>query len=90
MESVVLVVSELATNSVRHANTNFQLKITLAENQVRIEVTDQGRGLPAVKTPPPTVPHGRGLQIVQGLTRKWGVVPAPSGSGKTVWCTVAI
>jgi hypothetical protein len=29
--------------------------------------------------------HGRGLAIVEATADKWGVDPAPSGDGKTVW-----
>lgn len=90
VEVVALVVSELTTNCVRHARTEFRLKVIRNSNHVHVEVTDRADGEPAVKTPPPSEAHGRGLQIVQTLARGWGVVPAASGSGKTVWCTLAL
>jgi signal transduction histidine kinase len=90
LEVVALVVSELVTNCLRHAGTDLHLKVTQRSDHVQVEVSDHGRGRPARKSPPPSVAHGRGLQIVQALTRGWGVVPAAAGAGKTVWCSVAI
>ena len=90
VDVVALVVSELVTNCIRHAHTDFDLKVTHFADRVDIEVTDRGRGRPALKSPPPSVAHGRGLQVVQSLSARWGVVPAGSGAGKTVWCTVPV
>lgn len=89
-ETVALVVSELVTNCVRHAGTEFRLRVISNPNQIQVEVTDTAGGQPRVKQPAPTDPHGRGLQIVETLARRWGVVPAGDGTGKTVWCTVAL
>jgi anti-sigma regulatory factor (Ser/Thr protein kinase) len=88
LADVALVVSELATNCVRHAHTDFHLRVERHVDEVRVEVTDGGRGDPRPQTPEASQPHGRGLHIVQVVARQWGVVPA--GSGKTVWCTIAL
>jgi serine/threonine-protein kinase RsbW len=89
-QAVALIVSELATNCVRHAGTDFRLRVTQQPRSVRIEVTDTAGGEPAVKNPTPTEPHGRGLQIVQVLASRWGVQSEDGEAGKTVWCTVAV
>ena len=89
-DRVALVVSELVTNCVRHARTEFRLKVTLERGDVHIAVTDRGSGKVDVKHPSLLEPHGRGLQIVGGLAQRWGVIPATAGAGKTVWCTVAV
>ena len=76
------MVSELATNCVQHAQTDFEITIR-THDQVRIEVRDTDRGRPQVQSPPPQAPSGRGLRIVQEISDAWGIVPSPSG--KTVW-----
>lgn len=89
-ETVALLVSELVTNCVRHAHTDFRLRVSQSSDQVRLEVTDRSDRRPALKHPTPADAHGRGLQIVQVLARRWGVLPADGSAGKTVWCTVAV
>ena len=88
LDAVQLMVSELATNSIRHARTGFRLAIARARESVRIEVTDVGGGVPQVRRPAPTDPTGRGLAIVEMFSDDWGVeYGAPSD--KTVWFTLA-
>jgi anti-sigma regulatory factor (Ser/Thr protein kinase) len=87
-EAVELMVSELATNGVRHARTSFDLVIHRTADEIRIEVTDRGGGSPEVRSPTPDDPTGRGLLIVDLLAKRWGVDHA-SASGKTVWFTVS-
>ncbi len=81
-QDLELVVSELATNAVRHAQTPFRLSI-LTTPTLRVEVADGSSALPAGGTPDPRSEHGRGLWLVAALTRSWGVVPLPTG--KVVW-----
>lgn len=87
-ESVVLMVSELATNSIRHAMTGFELTIARESEAVRIEVTDRGAGQPRMRSPAPGDPNGRGLRIVDQLADDWGVDQS-NKHGKTVWFEVA-
>ncbi|HUG08171.1 MAG TPA: hypothetical protein VMP13_04670, partial [Acidimicrobiia bacterium] len=46
----VLILSELATNAVKHARTRFEVVIT-AQESIRIEVIDQAPVTPAVTDP---------------------------------------
>ncbi len=85
VETVALLVSELATNSIRHASAGFTLGIERRSDRVRISVTDAGPGSPELRTPDPAEASGRGLQIVEALSEDWGCTPAPDGRGKTVW-----
>jgi anti-sigma regulatory factor (Ser/Thr protein kinase) len=87
-EPIELMVSELATNSVRHSHTEFRLTIGRTSAEIRVEVRDCGGGDPAKRCPGPEEPSGRGLQIVELLSDAWGVDRA-EGPGKTVWLTVA-
>ncbi|MGH2889338.1 MAG: ATP-binding protein [Solirubrobacteraceae bacterium] len=84
METVELLVSELATNCIRHERATFHVTILRSPVQIRVEVTDGGSGRPQLRSPGPEEPSGRGLQIVEMLSDRWGVAPeAPAG--KTVW-----
>lgn len=86
-ESVQIMVSELATNCIRHTPNGFELGVELTEDAIRVEVSDRGDGVPSPQDPPPTQPSGRGLRIVAALADDWGVTPVPTGKGKTVWFT---
>jgi anti-sigma regulatory factor (Ser/Thr protein kinase) len=87
-EAVELMVSELATNAIRHAGVGFQLTIARQRDVIRVEVTDPGGGRPTPRSPGPDEPTGRGLRIVEMLSDAWGVEPT-AGRGKTVWFTMA-
>lgn len=82
VDAAELMVSELATNCVQHARTDFEITIR-TRDQVRVEVRDANHGRPEVQSPPPLAPSGRGLRIVQEISDAWGIIPSPSG--KTVW-----
>ncbi len=88
-EVVALLVSELATNAVRHAGTHFTVCVELAEGAIRVEVTDPAAEMPVRRSPSPTDTGGRGLHIVDRLAQDWGVI-AESPAGKTVWFKVAL
>lgn len=90
LEAVALMVSELATNCIRHAQTGFELGIDIGHDQVRIEIADAGKGRPAIKSPQPSEPSGRGLRMVELLAENWGVISANSAQGKTVWFSVLV
>lgn len=88
LEVVELMVSELATNCIRHTNSGFALTIIRARGNIRVEATDRAGGTPEMRSPKPTDPSGRGLKIVDMLSSGWGVDHRAS-TGKTVWFTVA-
>ena len=87
VEAVELMVSELATNCLRHERTSFHITILSSTREIRVEVTDSGSGTPTIRSPGPDEPSGRGLQIVDMLSDSWGVEPEHP-SGKTVWFTM--
>ena len=87
LDSVELMVSELATNSIRHARAEFELSVANVEGEIRVEVTDGAGGEPRMRKAGPEDPTGRGLQIVNLLSEAWGVEHR-QGSGKTVWFTL--
>ena len=79
-----LVVSELATNAVVHAQTPFTVALAIENGAVTVEVTDDDPRLPSARDPSPMALKGRGLVIVDQVSRAWGVRPVPGG-GKVVW-----
>jgi anti-sigma regulatory factor (Ser/Thr protein kinase) len=87
VDAAELMACELATNCIRHAHTDFELAIH-TQDQIRIEVRDAAHGLPMLRSPTPQQPSGRGLQIIQAMSHKWGIVPA--ANGKTVWFTLPV
>jgi anti-sigma regulatory factor (Ser/Thr protein kinase) len=82
---VTQVVSELATNAVLHAGTSFFLNIAYDDTQIRIAVTDaKPLARATVRRFSNETTTGRGLRLVQSLSRAWGV--DQTVSAKTVWC----
>ena len=80
----VLVVSELVTNVVRHANTDIRLHAEWDAATLRVEVRDGSSILPAIADLADE--HGCGLRLVQQLASSWGV--ELRDDGKAVWFTV--
>lgn len=87
-ETAVLLVSELATNAVRHAAApDFEVSVQYLPVEARlwVGVTDSGSGYPMLRRPPVTAEHGRGLQLVGLLADRWGVRRRRGDDAKTVW-----
>src|SRR3954468_20390750 len=87
LTNVQLVVSELVTNSVRHADAPVDAVITVrAEVRgdiLRLEVADRGDGGSiAPRAPDLHDGGGFGLRVVEVLSRRWGV---SRGAGTCVW-----
>jgi anti-sigma regulatory factor (Ser/Thr protein kinase) len=89
-DAVTVMTSELATNSIRHAGSDFEVGIDRSGQTIRVDVTDRGAGTPTVLAPGPEAPSGRGMRIVSQLADDWGVTPAGDGGTKTVWFTVTL
>lgn len=69
-DDVVLVVSELVSNSVRHSRSSeIDLKVTAGSGRIRVEVTDDGPGF-SIDDPRG---EGMGLTIVEKLADSWGM-----------------
>jgi anti-sigma regulatory factor (Ser/Thr protein kinase) len=81
-----LVVTELATNAVRHARTLFTVAMTWDGRRLRIEVSDAQPVPPRTvqEAPSPDATGGRGLLLVEQLSDRWGY--HPHERGKTIWC----
>ncbi|MGH8989526.1 MAG: MEDS domain-containing protein, partial [Acidimicrobiales bacterium] len=82
-EAAALVVSELATNAVRHGGTRFSVTVSSLAQAVRIAVGDSCQEPPVMRNHSETGATGRGLRIVDALCRDWGTTPRYCG--KVVW-----
>jgi hypothetical protein len=78
--------SEVATNAVIHARTEFAVTIEWSDDVLRITVEDASRKLPIERHYAPDSTTGRGLALVALLSRAWGVERV--GTGKQVWFEV--
>ncbi|MEH0556027.1 ATP-binding protein [Streptomyces sp. B21-101] len=90
VDEVCLIVSELVTNAYRYGSEPDDAVLVAVEagpNGVRVEVHDPRRRPPHVRNESDERARGRGLHIVEALSRRWGVDPRPFG--KIVWVEVA-
>jgi serine/threonine-protein kinase RsbW len=91
-ETVELVVSELATNAVRHGRVPgryFEVAMTYdGEKAVDVEVADASPNRPHLADPDPEATSGRGLLLVAALAESWGV--RDRCVGKTVWARILV
>lgn len=90
VDAVVLAVSELVTNAVRHGRPPVMMIVSRNQRQVRVDVHDAARDVPpgGVLTSEPSADaeSGRGLGIVSALADEAGSEPVP-GNGKTVYAS---
>ena len=85
VDDALLVVSELATNSVEHARTPFRVEVS-ATTVLRIAVVDGSLALPRVENPAALTPRGRGMVIVDRTADRWGT--EVERAAKRVWWEV--
>jgi hypothetical protein len=87
-DDAALVVSELATNAVLHAHSEFTVTLTGSEDVIRINVHDT-MPLPAGAEADTTLPAAplHGLGAVAALAVRWGAEPADGG--KNVWAELS-
>ena len=86
-DTVLLLTSELATNALVHARTEFQVTVAhLHDDALRIAVTDGNAHVPEPRMAPADATTGRGLALVDAMASAWGA--HRHGRGKTVWFEV--
>lgn len=82
-----LVVSELVTNAMLHTHGEMTASIARHGTCLRLAVRDHGTGMPKLREAGPDGVNGRGMALVAGFSRTWGVLPAVDG-GKVVWAVL--
>lgn len=70
-DDVVLVASELVTNSVQAGAQDITVQILVAENRIELQVSDDGQGWPTPHAAEPHDVRGRGLAITEALADDW-------------------
>ena len=85
VHDALLALTELATNAVRSARTAFEVRSWLTEDEVVLEVTDDGPGFEAaIPSDPrqldPLAEAGRGLFLATALVDDWAIETGPNGT----------
>jgi hypothetical protein len=84
LDDAALVVTELATNALLHAQTDFTVALSReADGAIRVEVHDASPVRPQPRQAGPLDSSGRGLRLVDTLSAHWGAELVPDG--KVVW-----
>lgn len=91
VDVVELLVSEVVTNAIQHANSPCRLTVKLlSDGGVRVEVHDIDTDVEGFDSGRPGRQDrcddsaGRGLLILETLAHRWGYEPL-AGRGKRVW-----
>jgi anti-sigma regulatory factor (Ser/Thr protein kinase) len=87
IDDATLCVSELVTNAVSAGCSYLRVELVIGEDGVRVGVVDDAPGRPAARTAGATDLSGRGLSLVEAVSRRWGVDVVERG--KLVWAELA-
>jgi anti-sigma regulatory factor (Ser/Thr protein kinase) len=82
-----VITSELATNAVSHAASAFCVHVVRDRGAVRITIEDMGPARPQPRDAAPEDFGGRGMMLVDRLSRQWGCDAADGA--KRVWAELA-
>ncbi|MBM7438915.1 ATP-binding protein [Streptomyces sp. HB132] len=90
LEGAELVVSELATNVIKHVGHGepATLVVEVAGGRVRVELHDCSRLLPAPTAASFEDECGRGMTLLAAVGVDWGAVL--TATGKAVWCELSV
>ncbi|MFH9671311.1 ATP-binding protein [Streptomyces sp. NPDC017405] len=90
VDEAELIVTELATNVVKHVGNGAAAALVLEwrSDRLRLEVHDRSPALPSPRKAGCYGEYGRGLHLVAGLATDWGVVL--TAAGKAVWCELQL
>jgi anti-sigma regulatory factor (Ser/Thr protein kinase) len=86
LANVQLACSELVNNALLHGRGPISVTVELRDGRVRLDVVDQGRAAGRVQMRSGGENGGWGLQIVDRLAHRWGVVEGTTH----VWCEIAV
>ncbi|MES5819843.1 PAS domain S-box protein [Streptomyces sp. RG80] len=87
-DEALLLLSEILTNAVLHADGPIGLHVHRTATDLTVEVGDRSPQLPQPRTAAEDAESGRGLLLVRTLAGDWGVRPADEG--KTTWFTLRL
>jgi len=84
LDNVNLLVTELVTNAVVHAESDAEVAVVLGPQRLRVEVADRGEEMPRKREAESYDTSGRGMALVDALATDWGIQHRPGG-GKIIW-----
>jgi anti-sigma regulatory factor (Ser/Thr protein kinase) len=88
VHDAVLVLSELVGNAIRHAEgPTVQVRLRRTQDVLRIAVRDGSATYPVPRQASYDDESGRGMLIIETLSRRWGWEPLTDG--KVVWAEVS-
>ena len=82
-DAVLLCTDELVTNAILHVASEIDVVVRRDDMLLRVEVHDRSTRPPLRRIHPIDADSGRGLELVEALSERWGV-DAEDG-GKAVW-----
>lgn len=89
-----LIVSELATNAIRHGIGPVGVRVTSTCGDLQVDVHDLGAGRPIRQQAAADGEAGRGLALLSGLVSEYGgclgVANDSQGHGKTVYVVISL
>jgi anti-sigma regulatory factor (Ser/Thr protein kinase) len=85
-ENALLVVEEMVANAVDHARTPFRLTVDHTGAALHVTVWDGDPGTLHLRPFSTRAARGRGLQMIDALTSRWGW--DRTAGGKTVWAVL--
>ena len=89
VETAMLVTSELVTNATLHAGTECEIELRGTPDGLVIRVSDFDKPVGLRRNRfGVEMTTGRGLRLLEVLSRRWGV--EPWDRGKTVWCELRV
>jgi anti-sigma regulatory factor (Ser/Thr protein kinase) len=89
-DEVELLVTELATNVIKHVGEGSSAVLIMewTRDRLRVEVHDRSWTLPQVRDVGCEEECGRGLHLLAAVAAEWGA--ALTAVGKVVWCEVPV
>ena len=83
VDELELLVSELVTNAVLHADSSGEVRLSELDGGVRVDVADRSTTPPTMTSVGVDAPSGRGLLLVDHIADAWGIDLRTDG--KVVW-----
>src|SRR5947207_5676563 len=72
LETAILLASELASNAVLHARTDFEVRVTVGPATLRLALIDESTRPPSPVLVDAEATSGRGLRLLEALASRWG------------------
>ncbi|WP_432492353.1 ATP-binding protein [Kineococcus gypseus] len=89
VEALLLLSSEVVTNAVVHGSGMVRVALSRRGSSLRLEVSDEGGGMPLIGAQRDDAESGRGMAMVELLSERWGTELDEGPLGKKVWFELA-